>query len=71
MVLASNCALCNEVFTIFGSFAQVIEIFIHRNKVLEEESVTQKQNKAPSNSCHFYRHKFMSIKLLNVMQCMY
>lgn len=38
MVLASNCALFNEVFTIFGSFAQVIEIFIQSNEVVEEEN---------------------------------
>lgn len=61
MVLASNCALFNEVFTIFGNFAQVIEIFIQSNEVVEEERVTQKQNKAPPpSSCHFYKHECMS-----------
>jgi len=42
VVLASNCALFNEVFTIFGSFAQVIEIFIQSDEVVVEEGESYK-----------------------------
>lgn len=53
------------MFTIFGSFAQVIEIFIQSNEVVEEERVTQKQNKAPS--CHFYKHECISHNVNSVL----
>jgi len=42
VLLASNCALFNEVFTIFGSFAQVIEIFIQSDEVVVEEGESYK-----------------------------
>lgn len=60
MVVTPHCTLSNEMFTIFGSFAQVIEIFTHRNEGTVELGKSHKNSMVHHQI--FYKHTCMDHK---------